>query len=286
MMKLLNRIWMVMTVLCLAVCLYGCSDDDDEYIPSDLVGNWSGTHSYYNPVGGTKYQYLYIDFYSDGTGMLEYEAPTSYSCAYFEYGVSGNSVVCNGAYASTSGDMSERFNLTLVRSGDTLIPQGQFSLFILTRDGSITTDGNGNIVGSGNVEDNDDDDEPDTPGNPSKSYFDILTSSNIGWWDSKNNLFLFSTDGRVVHYEMSSKKYGSYGYLTLDARGRFSLSGRKITCTFDDVSWEFMDGTAKNEFTGWHGGVTNVKIYTIESISDYSLTLKDEQGRNWYLSND
>ena len=56
----------------------------------DIVGAWYGIHSYYNPVGGTKFQYLTIEFrddYSVRAWRPKYEDGTG------TYSVDGNNVV-------------------------------------------------------------------------------------------------------------------------------------------------------------------------------------------------
>lgn len=124
-----------------------CGGDDDDNMQSSLIGKWYGTITYYNPVGGTKYQYITVELRANHTGSLEYEAPTSYSLAEFQWSQSGNIVKCNGVYASSTGSQETDFTMTLKISGDRLYPQGRFDRFILTKDNSITTDTEGNIVG-------------------------------------------------------------------------------------------------------------------------------------------
>lgn len=107
----------------------------------DIVGTWYGINSYYNPAGGTKFRYLTIEFWDNFTGELQYEGPTSIKIAYFYYSVSNDVIVCKGASANTDGDVDESFSLTLRIEGDRLIPQNQYSYFILTKDGSVETNG-------------------------------------------------------------------------------------------------------------------------------------------------
>ena len=133
-------------VLLFAGLFSSCSSDDDESSFSDIIGTWSGTYTYYNPVGGQKYQYLTIWFYENGTGELEYESPTSSSFASFIYSVAGNVITCQGAWANSDADYDVNFAMTLRIEGDRLIPQDRYSTFILTRDGSIVTDSSGNEV--------------------------------------------------------------------------------------------------------------------------------------------
>lgn len=130
------------------VCFCGCDSDDDS-LYDDIVGSWYGTRAYYNPVGGTKYQYLTVRFESNGTGSLEYEAPTSYSAARFTYSVNGSLIRCKGAYANTYGDIDGDFTLDLRIEGNRLIPVNLYNFFILTKDNSVITDGDGNELANG-----------------------------------------------------------------------------------------------------------------------------------------
>ena len=136
----------IFTVLLSFFCFIGCSDDDSEISKSDIEGTWYGIRSYYNPVGGTKYQYLTVDFYSDGTGELKYESPVPVALAYFEYHISDGNIICKGGYASSSGSVDEKFAMKFIIEGDRLIPSGKYEQFIMTRDGNVITDGDGNEV--------------------------------------------------------------------------------------------------------------------------------------------
>lgn len=131
----------------LATILASCGDED-ESLRSNIVGNWSGTVAYYNPVGGTKYQYLSVDFYENGTGKLEYEAPLSTSFGYFSYSITRNKISVQGGWGSSYGDVDSDFFLTFNIEGDRLIPVEKYSNFILTRDGSVMTNTNGQEVPS------------------------------------------------------------------------------------------------------------------------------------------
>lgn len=100
---------------------------------------------------------MYLTLNSDHTGSFEYESPVSYSTAYFRWSVSGNKITCKGAYANTYGDVDADFTISFEIRGDRLYPLDRFTEFILTQDGSVITDGNGNII-SGGVEE-----EPSIP---------------------------------------------------------------------------------------------------------------------------
>lgn len=146
-MKTLNIIGVLLMAIIISIGFTACSGDDDEPQQANIVGHWSGTHTYTNPVSGRKYSYLSIDFYADGTGMLEREGPSSTSVAYFTYQVSGTTITCTGARGNTSEeDIETNFNMTLRIEGDRIKPLERYTQYILTRDGSITTTSNGEIV--------------------------------------------------------------------------------------------------------------------------------------------
>lgn len=142
----LNKLLLHFIVVALSVIVVACGDSDSEPGASSIVGSWYGTNTYDNPAGGLKTRSLSVVFNSDGSGSMEYEAPTLYSAAYFSYFVSGNNIHCVGAYANTTGDVNEDFEWTLEIQGDRIIPQDKFTSFILTRDGSVTTNGSGSEV--------------------------------------------------------------------------------------------------------------------------------------------
>lgn len=130
--------------LCTTISLTSCSNEDTDLSNTDIVGTWYGTRAYNNPVSGTKYQYITILFGKDGTGTLEYESPVSYSFAKFTYSVKKNIITCNGVYANTYGDTDSKFTMKLRIDGNRLIPLDMYDLFILTKDNSVITDGDGN----------------------------------------------------------------------------------------------------------------------------------------------
>lgn len=131
-------------ILLLPVCLVSCSGDEPK--SNDLVGTWYGTRHYNNPVGGTRYQYLTVNLNSDKTGSLEYEGPTVYTNAQFTYSVKNSTIKCKGVSANTDGDVNTDFSLTLKIEGDRLYPTDRYTQFILTKDNSVMTDGNGDEI--------------------------------------------------------------------------------------------------------------------------------------------
>ena len=124
------------------------NNDEDNIIRNDIIGSWYGTRSYYNPASGTKYQYLNMKFESNGTGELEYTTPSTFSYAKFNYRLSGSKILCNGYFATDAYEMdkAEKFEMTLSIEEDRLIPLDRYNVFILTKDNSVMTDGEGNEV--------------------------------------------------------------------------------------------------------------------------------------------
>ena len=135
--------WLFFTFILLL--LPSCGNEDGLSNDS-IIGSWYGTRTYYNPAAGTKYQYLTIRFESNGTGSLEYESPVSFSAAKFMYTINGKNIECRGAYANTYGEVDGDFQMTLKIDGNRLLPDDQFGFFILTKDNSVMTDGNGNEI--------------------------------------------------------------------------------------------------------------------------------------------
>lgn len=130
------------TILVVIVAVLGftsCSDNFGFDEKNDIIGIWYGTNSYYNPVSGTKFRYLTIEFNENQTGKMEFEGPTSYKYAFFTWSVSNDIINCNGASANIDGDVDTSFSLSLRIEGNRLIPQNLYSYFILTRDNSVET---------------------------------------------------------------------------------------------------------------------------------------------------
>jgi len=146
-MKLKNILNIAIIFCAIAICVLSqsCSKDDEPGSdPSEILGSWYGTIKYYNH--GTKYQYITLRFNESYIGELEVETPVSYLVGSFEYTYSGNKIVCNGVTVNSNGDTDTNFSMTLTKKGDRLLPQDRFSVFILTRDGSVITDTEGNEI--------------------------------------------------------------------------------------------------------------------------------------------
>lgn len=203
---------LIVMLLC-AVMLVSC-DKDDEPSKSEIIGTWYGTRSYYNPAGGTKYQYLTIKFEANGTGSLEYEAPTSYSVAQFTYSVKKDIITCVGAYANSYGDIESDFEISLRIEGDRLIPLNRYTLFILTKDNSVMTDSNGNEVNNNNNDNN------NNNNNDNSDPIEELVKANIsasvsygdyGWNMTINSKLASKFPGKSLTYGTDCG-YGSYFY--------------------------------------------------------------------------
>ena len=101
----------------LLVATTSCSDNDepDSVDYESLSGVWYGTRCY-NNNGAVKYQNITLTLNQDKTGSMEYESDVSFSAARFTWSISGDRLICQGAYASTSGDISGSYNLELLLS--------------------------------------------------------------------------------------------------------------------------------------------------------------------------
>lgn len=126
------------SILSLASC-----ENEDSHVPENLIGTWIGIC---HEDRGTAY--LTVSFKSDLTGEIELESPSeAFTIAYFEYSVSDNNIICKGASAGTIGEgANSNFSITFQWEDNRLIPLNQWNYFILTKDGSIETNINGDIV--------------------------------------------------------------------------------------------------------------------------------------------
>lgn len=275
---------LLFATLSLAVCACGSSDDEPV---ADLTGTWYGTRSYYNPASGTRYQYLTVTLSADKTGCLEYEAPTSYTIAYFKWKKSGDYVQCDGVSGNSDGEASTDFSMKMKISADRLIPVDRYSVFILTRDNSVMTDGNGNEITNDSSQSDTSGDSGSSQGGSSggsetKDYKSILLKG-VNWLtkDGKK-FFTFYDNTSIAYVEQSSKTLGSWGYINLDARGSFYVSENIISATYNDVSWQ-SSSYATDYFPGWTAGQTRSVSYTIDYISEDYLILKGDS-KTFYLT--
>lgn len=112
-----------MLLVPLSFIITACSEDDDQAADlSWLVGDtWIGSHSYYNPVSGTKTNWEYFKFNKDGTGDYSLETQTNYAEARFRYSVKGSTIYCQGVSAGTDGGVNESWRAELTASVDKTI---------------------------------------------------------------------------------------------------------------------------------------------------------------------
>lgn len=142
-----NFIFKLFMVLVFSLQFVSCNDNENDISEKEeIIGSWYGTRAYYNPASGTKYQYLTLLLEDNGTGELEYESPSGFSFVKFRYKVSKDKINCKGVKASTDDFEAEDFEMTLSIEGNRLIPLDRYSYFILTKDNSVITDGDGNEV--------------------------------------------------------------------------------------------------------------------------------------------
>lgn len=228
-----------------AVLAASCGKDEpDGMSKADLLGNWYGTR-YYNNNGNIKYQYFTLKLNSDKTGSMEYEAPTSYSTAYFKWKVSGDRVVCKGAFANTSGDVSDDYTLECRIENDRLIPIGTYSFFILTKDNSVMTDGEGNEVLA-----------PDEQ---------LYLLQNVWVASDKTSVLSFYPGG--VYEEHVLTHAGSNEYSELN-RGEYSFSPFNKTLTLGTSLWNALTLDSQNLVI--KNGARTLS-YTMESKKGYSV---------------
>lgn len=142
----MNRTYSIFLLLCIIInsIFTACSNNDDAQIPNELIGDWIGIC---HESRGTSY--LSVSFNTDLTGELLLESPSgAYNMAYFEYTMSGNEVLCKGTSSGTigGGGTNNNFSMTFHWDTNRLTPINQYTQFILTKDGSIETDQDGNIT--------------------------------------------------------------------------------------------------------------------------------------------
>ena len=166
-----KNLWHVLSLSLIMLMFASCSGDEPS---STYVGSWYGTRCYYNPVGGTKWQYITVELYADNSGYLEYEAPTSITIATFVWKVKGEYIECNGVSGNSAEEATDDFSMKMKIEGDRLIPVDKFNVFILTKDNSVVTDGDGNEIV--NDSDNGNDDNTSTT---TGTVIDGLTKTEI-----------------------------------------------------------------------------------------------------------
>lgn len=112
---------LLLAALCGCLSLTGCSDDDrGGGAASALVGTWTGSHTYYNPAGGYKTNYIEFVFRANGTGTCQVTTQVSFTAAAFSYTVRGSSVNCVGVRSGSDGS-TEAWTASLEYAGGKLI---------------------------------------------------------------------------------------------------------------------------------------------------------------------
>ena len=162
--------------------LISSSCSSDEPRNEELSGTWYGTHYYINN-GSVKYQYITLILNPDKTGTMEYESPVSFSAAKFVWSVNKDILICNGAYANTSGEVSGNYRLECRIENSRLIPINHYNVFILTKDNSIITDGNGEEITN-----------PDDQ---------LNTLQNVWVEDNRESVIIFYPNGKYEEYILS-----------------------------------------------------------------------------------
>lgn len=145
--KILKKFVLFLIASVLSASFTSCEGDDntESTSTSNILGTWLGIRTYINPVSGRKYQYLTVIFDENQTGSLEYETPSYIGQAFFNYSISGNVINCQGAYANSDDDVYENYSISFRKEGDRLITE-KYGGVILTRDGSVMVDSEGNEI--------------------------------------------------------------------------------------------------------------------------------------------
>lgn len=228
----LNKLLIAISILLLFV---GCGSDEDP-IKYNVTGLWTGIRVYNNPASGTKEQYLNINLYENGTGDLEYESPVSYAKAYFQYEISGMQIICRGAYANTYGDIDENFSLTMRISGNSLIPDGRYNAFVLTRKGG----------------------DPIISGGPQENYSNNLKKV---WVGTDNELILNFDSQTMELYAINSE--GKYTYFNSD---KFDYEPDRQEIVLDDELWNIKECTTSKLVLNKDGRTFSFNAGTSASI--------------------
>lgn len=126
-------------------------------------------------------------------------------------------------------------------------------------------------------------------------YYHKGTSSDIPWkidipgrllyhrfWHARDRHLTFY-DGIVVYFE-TGDKVGSYGTVTLLAKGTFEITDYSLTCRFTEVDWEY-SSSYPNMFPDWEAGKAVTKQYRIEMNDEY-LIMEDSKGKKYYYEPD
>jgi len=227
-MNILSRHIILLIVTILLAVTSSCSDSDnpiDDAVYENLSGVWYGTHYYVNN-GNVKYHHLTITLNSDRTGTMEYDAPASFSAASFTWNVSGEKLICEGAYANSDGE-SGNYSLQCRIENGRLYPIDQYTAFILTKDNSVMTDGNGDEVAS------------------EEDQFDML--QNVWVASDKKSVLEFFSNGEYEEYILDYAGSQSYSELYVK-QYVFSPLTKKLTVETSTtwITWDVVTLDNKN----------------------------------------
>ena len=241
-MKNVATLGLLLSVIMTYACLNSCSDDggiEENY--EFIYGTWYGIRSYDNPASGIKYQYLTITFDSDKTGTMDYETSSGYTAYVFTYSISDNMITCKGAKANTYGDVDENYVIKIKIEGDRLIPQNSYTSFILTRDGSVETDSDGNEI-------------------IDKS--DIL----IGNWirEGGEAVLCIKSSEDYSEYLLTSSNSDKYYYY---GEGKYSYDKRYKQITFGSTTYEILHLDSKK---------LSVKNVNTQSVWEHRIASKND----------
>lgn len=143
-----------------------------------------------------------------------YECPTVYGVAKFAYKVKGGVVQCRGAYASSSGESDEEFEMDLRMEGDRLIPLNKYTQFILTKDNSVLTDGNGNEI------------------------VDQSEQLQQVWLDKEGRTVMeIYDDKKFIEYTLSAPFAKTYSYIR---EGTYWYDAARKLINFQGYQWEIL----------------------------------------------
>lgn len=89
--------------LIVSCCMLISCSDDMLGGGSTIIGTWSATHTYNNPVSGKKYQYSTVVFNENKTGTYTFDGPSSFGFGEFSWSKSGNVIKCKGSLVYSDG---------------------------------------------------------------------------------------------------------------------------------------------------------------------------------------
>lgn len=119
------------TIICKTICLILCCSmliscsDDILSGGSSIIGTWSATHTYNNPVSGKKHQYSTVVFNKNKTGEYSFEGPTGNRIGEFSWSKSGDIIKCKGILVDTDGSIDYDWDPEFKINGSNIV-RGNF----------------------------------------------------------------------------------------------------------------------------------------------------------------